>query len=209
MTLQIFAAVGDAIDGDQHLGADLLKAIQHRVGAHVGRTHAPNAANAGDRQKRHHGFGNIGQIRCHALAWLHALRLQMQSQRRHLALQLGPRHFTPLTAFVVADDGGHARRMGGIHMAQHLLGIVHLRTNKPPRTRHDIALQHTAVRRGRLKLQIVPSRLPKVLEVRHRPPPQGLVIVKLQLAMLGQPLLVKANLRHKGWRGAGSGVHGY
>ena len=143
--LVVFAAVGDAIDPYQHLGRDLFEPVHHGVGAHVGRTHAPNAADTHHRQKRHHGFRDVGQVGGDSVAGLHTLGLQMQRQRRHLAFQLGPRQFAALATFVVADDGGHARRVRRVHMAQHLLGVVHLGTHKPSRTRHDVALEHHAV----------------------------------------------------------------
>ena len=85
VALQVFTAVCHAVDRYQHLGCDLLEPIDHRIGAHVGCAHTPNAANADDRQKRHHGFRNIRQVRRHPVTGLHALRLQVQSQHRRLA----------------------------------------------------------------------------------------------------------------------------
>ena len=208
---QVFATIGDAIHTDQDLGRDLLETINDRVGAHVGRAHTPNTADAGDRQKRHHGLRDVGQVGRDPVSRLHTLGLQMQGQCRHLSLQLGPRQLTPLAAFVVADDGRHARRMRCVDMAQHLLGVVHLSPDKPTRTRHDIALKHHAVRRGRLQTKVIPHRLPKIFQVRDRPLPQGGVIVEMQLTVFGQPLLVEPHLRHKRRVGVGCvhGVRGY
>ena len=84
--VKITAAVAHAIHRKQHLGFNLFKPIQHGVGAHVRRTNAPNAPNAGGGQKGHHRLGNIGQIGCHPVPRLYALRQQMQGHGRHLAL---------------------------------------------------------------------------------------------------------------------------
>jgi hypothetical protein len=205
--LVVFAAIRDPVHTDQYLGRDLLEAVDHRVGAHVGRAYAPNAPDAHHRQKRHHGLGDVGQVSRHPVAGLHTLGLQVQRQGCDLAFQCRPGHLATLASLVVADDGGHARCVGRVHMAQHLLGVVHLRADKPSRARHHIALEHHAVRGGRLQVKVVPNRLPKIVEVGDRPLPHGLVIVEMQVTVLGQPLLVQADLRHKGGLG-GDSVHG-
>ena len=84
----------------------------------------------------------------YALVPFHIGEERFAEQGRDLAAQLGPGHFLALAAFVVGDDGWHARRMGRGNMAKHLLRVIHLCAHKPTRTRHDIALQHRGVRRG-------------------------------------------------------------
>ena len=56
----IFTAVGDAIASNQNLRFNLLKAIEHRQCAHVGRANAPNTAHTDGGQKSNDGFGNVG-----------------------------------------------------------------------------------------------------------------------------------------------------
>ena len=78
--IQVAAPIAHAVAGNQHLGFDLLEAVQHRVAAHIGGANAPHRADAGRSQKGDHGFGNIRQVRGHAVTGLHALGLQVQGQ---------------------------------------------------------------------------------------------------------------------------------
>ena len=201
----VFAAIGDAVATDQHGGGDLGKAVEHGVGAHVGRTHAPDPAHRDHGQKRHHGLRDVGQVGGHPVTGHHALGLQVQGQRGGVATQLGPRQFLALAAFVGANDGGHARSVRTRDMAQHLLRIVHLGTREPLRTGHGVARQHRAVGRGGLHIQVFPHALPKGVELGDRPLPEGFVVVKAQPFVAGQPVLVEPDLRNVGWGGR---VHG-
>jgi hypothetical protein len=109
----VLVAVGHAVAGDQHHRLDLPEAVEHGVGAHVGRAHAPHRADAHHRQKGDHGLGDVGQVGGHAVARLHALGLQVQRQRGHLAPQLGPAQLGATALFVAADHGRKTRRMAG------------------------------------------------------------------------------------------------
>jgi hypothetical protein len=142
------AAGPDAVHGDQHRGLDLAEAVEHGVGAHVGRAHAPHRADADDGQEGDDGLGHVGQVGRHAVARPHALRLQVQRQRRHLAPQLGPAQLARLALLVVADDGRQAGGVRRIDVAQHLVRVVGLRARKPLGARHDVAAQHRRVRVG-------------------------------------------------------------
>ncbi|MCY1358530.1 hypothetical protein D9M69_450670 [compost metagenome] len=146
--VEILHAVGHAVAGDQRHRFDLLEAVEHGVGPHVGRAHAPHGADAHHREKGNHGLGDVGQVGGHAVAGLHALGLQVQRERRDLAAQLGPTQFDMAALFVAAHDGREARGMGRQHVAQGLLRVVELRAREPLRPRHHVALQHRRVRRG-------------------------------------------------------------
>ena len=163
--VKIASAVGDAVTGNQHLGLDLLEAVQHRIDAHVRCANAPHAADAGGSQKRDHGLCNIRQIGRHAVARLHPMRLQMQRQRRDLTAQFGPAHvprcLPPQALFVMADDGRKASGLGRIDMAQYLACIVELGADKPARLWHRRAVAHHAVRRRRAQVEVVPDALPE------------------------------------------------
>ncbi len=196
--VDIAPGVVHAIDGDQRLGRDLAKAVQHRVGAHVGRADAPDGAQAGRGQQGDHGLGDVGQVGSHAVAAAHALGLQVQGQGGDLAAQLGPGQFAVAARLVAADHGGHAGRMGGIHMAQRLARVVDLGARKPLGAGHGVALQHGRVRRGRLQRVVVPDALPEGVQVGHRPAPQRVVAVELQAVALAQPVLVQADLGDEG-----------
>ena len=203
-TVQFAPAVGDAVAGDQHLGFDLLEAVQHRVAAHVRRANAPHRTDAHRGQKSHHRLRTVGQVGGDAVARVHPLRLQVQRQRGDLAAQLGPAQLPGRCAaqrlFIVAEDGREAARIGRGHMAQHLLRIVDLGTHKPARVGHWRAVTHRAVRRRRLQVKVVPDALPVSVQIGHRPAPQSVVRIKRQAAVLAQPVLVEANLGHAGRR---------
>ena len=210
--VHISPAVTDAIHGEQHLGFNLLETVQHRMGAHVGRTNAPDGPNADGRQKRNHGLGDVRQIGRHPVPGHHALRLQMQGQRCHLLAQFGPGQFPRRRAaqglFVVADDGFETSGVGRVHMPEHLVRVVELRAGKPlgvdhPR-RHIARIapycwlgQHRCMRGGGLQFKIIPNALPERVQIRGRPTPQGVVRIKRQTALVFEPGLVQLNLRKK------------
>ena len=145
--IEVAAAVSDAVAGDQDLGLDLLEAVQHGVGAHVGRTEAPDAADARHRQEGDDGFRDVRQVRRHAVAGLHALLLQMQGQGSDLAPQFRPAQLAVLALFVAADDGRKAGAMGLVHVAKDLAHVVELRSFEPLRARHLSLGQHGFVGR--------------------------------------------------------------
>ncbi len=188
------AAVVHAVDRDQQGGLDLAEAVGHGGRAHVGRAHAPDRADARAGEKGHHGLGHVGHVGRDAVAALHAERLQRERDRRDLAPQLGPRQLAHLAAFVVADDGGHAGRMGRVDVAQHLARIVDLGPGEPARTRHARLGEHGRVRRGRLDAGVVPDALPEGIELGDGPAPQGVVVVESEAARLAQPVLIEADL---------------
>ena len=78
--VMVAATIRDPVDCNQDLGLDLFEPIEHRQSAHIGCANAPDTPNADGGQKGNHGLGNIGQISGDAVAWLDALRLQMQGQ---------------------------------------------------------------------------------------------------------------------------------
>ncbi len=196
--VEVAAAVGDAVAGDQHLGLDLPEPVQHGIGAHVGRADAPDTADAHHRQESDHRLGNVRQVGRDPVARLQALRLQVQCQRGHLTPQFGPAQLAVATLFVAADDGGKARRMGRHHMAKHLLRVIELGTLEPLRAGHPVFGQHGRVGRGRLQIEIVPDALPEGGQVAHRPAPQGVVAVERQAAGALQPILVQTDLGNVG-----------
>ena len=147
-TVQRSASVKHAIGGNQHLGCDLFEPVKHGRRAHVGGAHAPHRAQAGAGQKGHHGFRHVGQVSGHAVATLHTQLAQGDGQRGHLAAQLGPRQLAHLALLVLADDGQQPRRVRRRAVAQHLVGVVHLRAGEPLVVGHGSALQHGGVRGG-------------------------------------------------------------
>ena len=77
-SVNIAPAIGHAIHREQHFGFNLLEAVQHGAGSHVGCADAPNAANTHGGEKGDDGLGDIRQVSRHPVAWLHPLRPQVQ-----------------------------------------------------------------------------------------------------------------------------------
>jgi hypothetical protein len=194
---EVAPAVTHAIAGDQHLGLDLPEAIEHRIGPHVGRADAPDPANAHHGEESDDRLRDVGQVGGHPVAWLQALRAQVQRQRGDLEPQLRPVQFALLPFFIAADQRLQAGRMGRADMPEHLLRIVDLRAFEPCRSRHSAFGQHGAMRRRRLQLVIVPDALPERLQLGAGPAPQRVVAVELQAALRAQPVLVQADLGDK------------
>ena len=196
--VDVTATIAHAVAGDQHLGLDLPEAVQHRRRAHVGRANAPDRAQADGRQKRHHRLRDIGQVGGHPVAGLNTLGTQVQRQRRHLAPQLGPADLPVFAGFVAADDG---QQSGGVcrrHMAEHLLCVIDAGAFEPDRARHGVLLQYRAVRGWRLQCKVVPNALPKAVQITDRPRPERVIVIKVQAFCSRQPILVEADLGHKG-----------
>jgi len=156
------AAPDLAVHRQQHLGRNLAEAVEHGHRAHVGAAHAPDRADAGAGQQRHHGLGRVGQVGADAVARHHARALQARCHGADLAPQFGPAHrFGCGHAFVLEDDG---RLAGGVRcgcMSQCLSRVVDLRAGKPHGARHDGCFQHAAPGRGRLDLKVLPDRRPE------------------------------------------------
>ena len=198
--VDVAPSVVHAVAGDQHLGLDLLEAIEHGGGAHVGRAHAPDRAKAGHGQKADDRFGDVRQVNRHPVARLHAVRTQMQRQRGDLLAQRGPGQFLVIAALVAADECSKAGGMGGCDMAEHLARVVELRPLEPAHTRHLGLAEHRAVRRGRVQVEVIPDALPERSQVGGGPPPQGVIAVKAQATRVAQPVQVQADLGDEGRR---------
>src|SRR5690349_2912019 len=103
-----------------------------------------------------------------------------------------------LTLLVAADDGREAGRVCGLDMAEHLLGVVELRTLEPLRARHPRIVQHGRMRYGRAQVEVVPDALPERSKVVDGPLAQRFVTVECQAASVAQPFLVEPNLGDMG-----------
>ena len=218
--VDVFAAIGHAVHREKHFGFDLFEAVQHGLGAHVGRADAPHAADAHRGDEGDHRLRDVRQVTCDTVAWLDAHRLQLQRERRDLLAQLRPGDLTRAGCaerfFVVADDGHAARFVCGQHVAKDLLGVIDGGAFKPLGVDHSglaIGLfglpQHRSVRRRRMHVKVVPDALPETVQVRDRPAPQLVIRAKLQAALVAQPILVEPDLGEetRGGIGHGSG-HG-
>ncbi len=190
--------IRDGVAGDQHLWFDLLEAVDHGGRGHVGRADAPDRTDAGAREKRDDGLGNVGQIGRDAVAGLDPLVLQMQRERGRLALELGPAGLVELAVLAAADDRGQAGGMRGVDMPEYLPRIVHLRAGKPHCAGHLALGDDGRKRRRRLQIVIVPDAAPEAVEIAHGPLPHLLVIREGEAALFGEPIAVEGDLGDEG-----------
>jgi hypothetical protein len=125
-----------------------------------------------------------GMLGRYAATRSHALGLQVQGHGGHLAAQLGPGHFAAQAFFVVADDRQKTRLVRGLYMPKHLVRVIGLGPREPLGPRHDVVQQHRRVRRGGLKIKVIPNALPKRVQLGHRPTPEVVVSGKTQPAFI-------------------------
>ncbi|MGY3467503.1 hypothetical protein ACVW0I_004374 [Bradyrhizobium sp. LM6.11] len=163
-------------------------------GRHIGRADAPDRADAGARQERDDGLGDVGQVGSHAIAGLDAFFFQMQRERCRLAAQLRPARLFKLAVLAAADNRGQAGGVGRVHMTKHLPGIVDLGAGKPDRAGHLALGDDGLERRRRLQIVIIPDAAPEAVEIAHRPLPHVLVAGEGEAALLGEPGAVEGDL---------------
>ncbi len=181
------AAVGVAVDGEQHLWLDLLESVDHAAAAHVGRAARPDRAQAGAGQQRHHRLGDVRQVGDHPVAAAHTHVAQRRRDRGDLAFQLGPADLGQRLSLGLEQHG----RALGRAAAEDMLGIVELRAHKPLRAGHGALGQHLGVGGRCLHIEELPDRGPEILKLRHRPAPELLVAVEVQLLALGKPFHIR------------------
>ena len=83
-------AVAVAVDDEQHGRLDLRKAVDHAARAELGRARRPDRADAGGRQERHDGLGDVGQVSGDPVALPHAQAEQSGTGAGHLVTQRTP-----------------------------------------------------------------------------------------------------------------------
>ena len=87
---------------------------------------------------------DVGQVGRHAVAGLHALRLQVQGQRSRPGAAARASVSSRCRPCLVAADRSPANpaACAGVHMAEHLLRVVELRALEPARAGHARVGQH-------------------------------------------------------------------
>ena len=104
--VEVAAAVAVAVDCHEHAGADLAEAVDHAVGAEIGRARREHPAERGRGEHQLARLGDVGQPGRHAVPRPDA---RAHTERRggapHAGLQLRPTQLTPLAGFAPEDDG--------------------------------------------------------------------------------------------------------
>ena len=157
------AAVLVAIHGEQHLGFDLLEAVNDAGAAKVGRTTGPRGAEAGGGQEGDESLGDVGHVGDDAVTPPHAHLTEGASDGGHLLAQRCPGDFGQRLSLRLEEDG---RAVGG-GVAEHMLGVAHLRADEPASVGHDSLFQYGGVGPRGLDGVVLPDGGPKVFKVVH------------------------------------------
>ena len=176
-------AVAVAVAAEQEFRRQLLQPVERAVGAEVGRAHRPDRPDRRGRQHRDHRLRDVRQIRRHPVAGFYAQRPKLRRQRAHIGGEFRPRHAGQRARFAQRQHGVGA----GTLMAQNVLRVVEPRAGEPARAGHRPAFQHAARRRRGTHVEIVPDRLPEILDVGRRPLPQRRIVGEFSAALAREP----------------------
>ena len=159
------ALVGVAVGRDHDDGLQLAQSVQRGGGPQVGGARGPGRAQAGGRQHRNDGLGDVGHVANDAIPRLDAHFAQERGQPRHPVVQFGIGEGAPLTRFVAEKNGDLI-----IAIAEQVLGKVEFRAHEPTRAREFVQVVDDLVVRARgANPRVVPHRRPKLWDILHRP----------------------------------------
>ncbi len=179
------AVVVVAVDGDEHLGLDLLEPVDDARHAEVRRAGRPDRAERGRGQAGDQGLRDVGQVGGHPVAPAHTEPDQPFPDAGDLLAQLGPGQLLP--AAVLGDE--HQR--GALRTAQRVFRVIDRAAGEPGDVRH-LARQHGPVTPVADHVEVVPDRRPELGGMLDRPAPGVLVV-----AGPAQPPQVAGQLRRR------------
>src|SRR5580704_12985331 len=78
--IQTFSGIENRFNRNENLRLDLDEAIRDRLNAHIWSAYAPNGAEGGAGEKRHHCLRTVGEIGCDSVATLDAQAAQRKSE---------------------------------------------------------------------------------------------------------------------------------
>src|ERR1700722_6011329 len=195
-SIEQLASVAHSVHRDQRLGGDLTKAVQYRLRAHIGCTHAPDCADACTSQKPHHRLRTVVQIGGHPVTANNAEVAKRESQSSDLMAQLAPSEAAHCASLVLAYHRRLIVGLGRFHVPKHVGGIVDLRPIEPDGAGHRLGRKDTFKRRRRGEAVIVPDAAPKALQILYRPTPKRVIAIKVQPTVKAQPIRLETHLRN-------------
>ena len=187
--VMVLAAVAVAVDRQQHLRLDLGEAVDDAARAEVGRAARPDRAEAGGGEEGGDRLGDVRHVGDDAVAALDAERLQAGGDAGGLVAQLVPGPLAELAQLGGMPDRDAVARA----VAEDVLGIGELGAREPLRARHRGIGEHLVV--AALDVEELPDRAPEGLELLGRPPPERVVVVEGQAALLLEPAHVARHRR--------------
>ena len=134
-----FAVVKITVDREQETRLCLAEAVDHAVGAEVGRGRGPDRAEAGGGQHRDYRFRHIGDIGGDAIARIESFRLEPGGNAGNLLVELPVSQ--PVVDLVL---GAKINRDLVISSAQQVFGEVEVRIREPLRLFDIIAIDQDA-----------------------------------------------------------------
>ena len=190
--VEVASVVAVAVDAEEHLGLDLREAVDHAAGAEVGRAARPDGADRGGGEEGDQGLGQVRHVGGDAVAGTDPERAQCRGRPRDLVAQLAPGQRVDLAQLRRVPDRDPVRRLVG----EQVLGVVEPRAREPLGAGHLAIAEDALVRCRRTDAEELPDRGPEVLELVHRPAPQGPVVaVELESALGLEPAHVAGHVR--------------
>jgi hypothetical protein len=184
--IEVLATEAVAVGDQQQRRFDLREAIDDGARAELRRRRRPHRADRGDGEHRDDRLREIRKIRGDPFAGLHAECAQPRRHRAYLSGQFVPGRRRERAQLGAVDERDLVGR-GAFRAAQRVLGVVDARAGEPDRARHGAPIDDLRVRRLGADLEEVPDRAPKALEVAHRPAPEFVVRIDVNVALGGQP----------------------
>ena len=169
------ALIGIAVGGEEDLGMQLGKPVCCGIGADVRGAGAPGSAHCHRGQHGHDGFGNVGHIACHQVAFSHADLAQLGCQAGHLGIQFPAADDTAVVGLISENDGGSV----SIVPFQQVFRVIEPGSREPLGAGHFVAiLQNTGIGFGGDHMEILPAGAPEFFRFFHGPPVKGGVVRK-------------------------------
>ena len=165
------AVVEIAVPGEQNLRLGLAETVEHALHAEIGRGRGEDRADAGSRQHRYQGLGQVGHVGRDAIAGHHTQAPQGRGQARHFQVELAMRH-APL-ALVFAPEH---QCIPIVAAAQQVLGKIQLGFGKPFGAGHLLAVYGNDAAHFAAHLAEFPDRGPELFRVCDRPGVQARVV---------------------------------
>ncbi len=188
--VDVRVAVPVSGDGEQHGGFELAEAVDDAALAELGRTRRPRGAEARRGEEGDERLGDVGQVADDAVAWADRQPLQPGPCPADGGGELTERQRDRCPGLRAGDDGDV---VGGEAPADDVLGVVEPGAGEPPRTRHRALREHGRGRRRRGDAEVVPERLPEVLQRGDGPGVQCGEVGNGDAALALQPVHVAAD----------------
>ena len=180
--IETLAGVLIAVAGDEHLGADLAKAVQSPFDAEVRRTGGPDGAEAGGGEHCNHRLGDVRQPARHAVSPADAEFAERGGEGHRGVAQLGVGEAATLAILQDRDDGGRV-----VVALQQVLRVVQTRVGKPPAAGKPLALhKKRPVATFANDAAVFPHLAPELLAVGDAPGMQSLVVRRLEAERSGE-----------------------